>query len=367
MNGADKMYKLSQIGPAARWIAIMLLGLIVSCTRADAPQSGTVKASGAAPASDAACTCPDQQAQLDLTRQLLADDSSRYQAARERAKAWLDRLRVDPFELREHGLKGKKKLAEQLDAYTWLTRGATPLEKRQLMARIRAVAAVTYEPRFHDMLSISDVQFKQDSTSYLRIAYLMDGLGLDTKLYRQEIAKILPRLDAQMPQRGSHQVMAFDWYYQHFGLAEPFPLAIGFEHGIIHAQPDPYKLGEQEAYTLTHEIFVPYHFGDDLDADFFNPAQKQYLRRALDRLTVHYIMRNDPDIVSELLSCMRYLHFTDLPVYREGLSYILDNQNPDGSWGRYENLRPRLGDYVDQELYLHTTSVAIGALTVAYH
>jgi hypothetical protein len=193
----------------------------------------------------------------------------------------------------------------------------------------------------------------------------MDGLGLDTRLYRQEITKIRPRLDQQMPERGSHQLMAFDWYYKHFGLPEPYPLAAGFERGIIHGQPDPYKLNEQETYALTHEIFVPYRYGDDLDADFFNAEQKQYLRHALDRLTVHYIMRNDPDIVSELLSCMRYLRFTDLPVYREGLSYLLDRQNPDGSWGRYEDLRPRLGDYVEQELYLHTTSVAIAALTAA--
>lgn len=355
-------------GPLA--LLHLLLLLAPGCDRSTAPAgSGTVATTAAAAtaAGAADCACARERERV-LLRAFLDREQPRYEQAIARARSWLDALRVDPLELRQKGIKGKKKLVELIDAYVRLHDIAPEAERPALLERIRAVAAPTYRPEYHDMQRIGDVPFKQDATSYLRAAYLLEHVGLETTLYRKEIAAIQPRLDAQMKRRGAHQRMAFHWYYQHFGLMEPFPLDQGYQQGVIASRRDPYEFADpMQVYALTHEIFVPYRFGEKLDADFFDEEEKSYLRHALDRLTVHYLMRNDPDLVSELVSCIRFLKLTDLPVYREALAYLLAAQLPDGKWGSYEHVRPRLGDYVEQGFYLHTTAVAIDALSVAFH
>src|SRR6266446_5234079 len=57
----------------------------------------------------------------DLAR-FLATNRPAYLEAMRRARAWLDALHVDPLELRGKGIKGKKKLVEQLEAYYRLWR-----------------------------------------------------------------------------------------------------------------------------------------------------------------------------------------------------------------------------------------------------
>ncbi len=298
----------------------------------------------------------------------LESHRDRYRIAVQRAQTWIDSLAIDPFDLRLHKVKGKKKLAECLDFYIRLYDIAPAHDKAALMDAIKKRVAITAEPRYHDMASLDDLQFKQDATSYLRVAFLMDRIGLDTRFYRDEIKRILPRLNAHMVIRGIDQRMAFHLYYLHFGLAEPFPLASAFEAGIIAARRAPAEINDRKSvYSLTHEIFVPYQFGDKLDAKFFSDDDKTYLRPVLSVLTRKYIKLNDPDLVSELSSCLSYLQFTDLPVYQAALSYLLDCQQADGKWGDYEAYRPFYGEYVNQGYYLHTTLVALDALTTAFH
>lgn len=296
-------------------------------------------------------------------------NEERYREALVRTRSWLDTLEVNPTDLRAHGIKGKKKLAELLDVYLRLYDLAATGDKQALLERIRSITALTATPGYHDMLRVTDQQFKEDSTSYLRVAFLMDRFGLDTKLYRQEILKVLPRLNDHMKYRGSDQRMAFHLYYKHFGLEEPFPLQAAYQTGVISSRHDPawFKQNKMEMYNLTHEIFVPYEFGEKLDADFFAEPDKAYLRPLLADLTAYGIGLGDADITAELTSCLRYLHFTDLPVYQASLQYLLKSQRPDGKWGDYERHRGYYGDYVNQAFYLHTTLVVVDALTTAFH
>jgi len=360
-------FQRCSVGAAWPVLAALLLLLAACDRRGVAPPAGGGSAGALAAAATDPCACcrPAEEAR---TARFLDENQGRYEAALARARRWLDALRVEPAELRQAGIKGKKKLVEQLDSYLRLYGVAQPAERAALAQRIKEVAAPTSRPEYHDLLQVGDEVFKQDATSYLRAAYLLEQVGLDTTLYRAEIAKIQPRLDGHMGRRGAHQRMAFHWYYKHFGLTEPFLLAEGFKLGVIAKRLDAYSYKQAlQVYDLTHEIFVPYQFGEKLDADFFNEDEKIYLRKTLDRLTVRYIMIDDADLVSELVSCIRFLRFTDLPVYREALGYLLDAQRPEGKWGSYERMRQRLGDLVDQGYYLHTTAVAIDALTVAFH
>ncbi|MCI0659423.1 MAG: hypothetical protein L0170_20430 [Acidobacteria bacterium] len=302
---------------------------------------------------------------IDLPR-FLAANRPTYLVAIRRARGWLDELQVDPIELRVKGIKGRKKLVEQLDAYYRLWKVAADPEKSDLLERIRQVVALTYEDRYHDMASINPEWFKQDSTSYLRAAVLMERLGLDTRRYRDEIKLIHPRLDEQMTRRGPHQQRTFHWYYQYFGLQEPFPLGGALEKGVIARRIDPRTLSVNQAYELTHEVYAPYEFGDRLDVDPFREEDKLYLRNALNQLAAQTIRSRDPDLLGEVVECMHFLRLSDQPAYGAGVSYLLGSQNEDGSWGKYPAQENLPGSNVKIDLQLHTTDVVIGALTAVF-
>lgn len=303
----------------------------------------------------------------ELTLRYLQTQSGRYSAALKKARSWLDQLVVDPFVLREHGVKGKKKLTELFDAYRKLLAIAPQGEQSAIKTRISKIAAITAEPRFHDMPTLNETTFKEDATSYLRIAFLLDKMGILPPLYRNEIKKAHPRLNDHMRTRGPNQQMAFHLYYQHFKLEEPFPLATAFEGGVIAARR-PLSWFERRipVYDLTHEIFVPYEFGENLDSNFFSADDKAYLRKILADVSRFYIGMQDPDVVGELASCMNYLKQTDMKEYRDALEYLLNAQRENGMWGEYEWLRGRFGNYVDQAFYLHTTMVVLDALIMAF-
>jgi hypothetical protein len=290
----------------------------------------------------------------------------RYRVSMARARTWLDNLTVDPLELRGVGIKGKKKLVEQLDSYYRLWQVGSDDEKVRLLERIRQVVAITYQDRYHDMATISDRWFKQDATSYLRAAVLMERLGLDTRRYREEIKKINGRLNDHMAKRGPHQQRVFHWYYNQFGLAEPFPLGDALDSGVIARRVEPTKMSIDDVYSLTHEVYALYEYGDRLNIDPFDAASKAYLRSTIEALIRRYIGKGDPDVAGELIECIHYLRMQDSPAYANGVHFLLDSQNPDGSWGTYDRQQMRVGDYINQGLRLHTTLVAIGALTAIF-
>ncbi len=291
---------------------------------------------------------------------------ARYKEAIARARSFLDGLEVDPIKLRAAGLKGKKKLTEALDAYALLLRIAAPGDRAAILARVEALARPTQEDRYHDMATIDDRELHEDATSYLRAAFLLDRMGIDVRRYRAEIDKVKGRLDRHLRERGPHQRRAFHGYYRHFGLSEPFPLEGALSRGLIAARADPDRLGRADVYALTHEIYAAYDFGEGLDEEPFDDGARAYLRAALPSLLLAARDRRDPDLVAELSACMRYVRFTGDPVYAEALGYLLDAQNEDGSWGSYAPARARLGDLVKQGLYLHTTMVAIEALSLGF-
>lgn len=291
---------------------------------------------------------------------------AQYRAALHSARAWLDGVRVDPAELRAHGIKGKKKLAEQLDAYARLWKVAPAGEKEALRARAHAVAAVTADPRYHDFGHIGDEQLKQDATSYFRVAVLMERFGFDTSAYRAELKKAQPRIDAQMQRRGPHQQRMFHEYYAHFGLAEPFPLADALEKGVVAQRVPVAGMTPSQAYELTHEVYALFDYGDRLDADPFSADDVAYLKPTLVALAEAAVQKNEPDLLAEVVECLHYLRLDGEPAFRAGVQALLDGQNADGSWGHYAAQQKQYGAFVQQGYYLHTTLVALAALTAAF-
>ena len=335
-----------------RALLIIALGLALSaagCKRAAAPSQEKCRERGFA-----------------RTAAYVDKNFTRHKQMIQKALAFLDRLVIDPVALREEGIKGRKKLVELLDAYVAIHRHAAPEDKATLLARFKRAASVTASPGYHDMLTVSDKQFKQDATSYLRACYLMDKMGLPTGAYRGHIDAIKARLDGHMSKRGWHQRMSFKHYYHHFNMAPPKELQDPFSNTLISRRANPYLLHLGQAYDLTHEVFVPHDYGGKLTTDQFSRDDRIYLRRALEVLATVWIARKDVDLVGELLACLRYTGNHDLQVYRDGLSLILASQQPSGAFGDYERLRPKRGDDLDLALYLHTTSVVMDILPLAF-
>jgi len=300
------------------------------------------------------------------TERFIRKHKPRYLRARDRAIAYLGTFSIDPIALRKQGVKGKKKLVELLDAYVALHRHADQSAKGRLRARFRQAVAVTSRPDYHDLATADEGQLRQDATSYLRACYLMEKMDLDTAGYRKQIRAIKARLDAHMPGRGSHQRMVFRWYYDHFGLEVPPVLEDPTRGSVLRRRPNPYLLTVRQAYQLTHEVFVPFDYGGRLETNAFDAKERAYLRRALEVQTTIQIGRRNADLVGELLACIRFLGHTDLTVYRDGLSFVLSSQRPNGAFGDYEKLRPSRGDQLELGLYLHTTSVVMDILPLAF-
>jgi len=283
-----------------------------------------------------------------------------------RAHSWLDKLTLDLQDLDRNGIPGKRKLAELLSAYVDLYETGRGADRSAVRTRLDTLAAITNEPWYHNMDKVDDATFKRDSTSYLRIALLMDRAGLDTTAYRKQIERIHERLNQHMPARGHHQQMVFHNYYHHFGLKEPYALVEASTVGVIPNRLSPYQLTQTQAYDLTHEVAARYEREDIPPRGAFLPADLVYLRWSLDRLTVRYLMADNRDLVSELAFCMAYVGFTDLAVFREAISALLQSQNPDGSWGSYQEARATYGPRLDVAMYLHTTAMAVKALAVTF-
>lgn len=319
---------------------------------------------GADVADDPYGECVPYSTDAELDR-FLAEHADAYRRAMGRAAAWLLALELDPVALPAH-VKPKKKLAELVDVLIRLHEAGIG-DPDAIRARIEQLARATDRDAYHDMLAVDDRVFKQNSTSYLRVAYLLDRFGVDVSRYRSEIARVHPRLDAHLPERGPHQRGAFRTYYAHFGLKEPFPLEGALTAGFLARRADPAAMDRSAAYAVTHEIFVPFDFGEDLDARPYDADELRWIRHVLAVLTDTWVDRGDPDLVAELVSCLRFVRATDLPQYRRGIEMLFATQAGDGHWGDYERYRSRDGDHVAVKYELHTTAVAIDALTVAFH
>jgi hypothetical protein len=83
-------------------------------------------------------------------------------------------------------------------------------------------------------------------------------------------------------------------------------------------------------------------------------------------LTDRLIRAKDPDLLGEVVECMHYLRLQTEPAYLAGVKFLLENQNADGAWGHYPAERKRLGNFVKQGFELHTTLVALAALTAVF-
>jgi len=289
-----------------------------------------------------------------------------YLLLKHKAWAWFDQLDVDPIELLKHGVKGKKKLAEILDAYLSLYQHTTDAKERdRIQQRVAQLARHTQRSEYHDMLVNSGTEFLQNSMSYFRVLWLLEHFGQETTAYRQQLLAVKPRMDEHFKRRGPWQRAMFAEYYVRFGLEKP-PELSSLPDGVIPQRLPLAQYDRDKAYYLTHEVFVAFDYGLQRTQHSFTPEDLAYLRTILPVLATASRQQQDQDLLAELLLCMTYLGWHTEQEYCQDINYLLDSQNPNGTWGNYEALRNTAGQYLDQQVYLHTTLVAMKALLAAY-
>ena len=305
-----------------------------------------------------------------------------YLQVKQKARAWFDDLEVDSVDLLKHRVKGKKKVAEILGAYiNFLNHTKDPQEIAPITARVKQIVEQTNRPEYHKMGTCSEQELIQNSMSYFRVMWLMREFGLDVSHYLDEVRKVKPRMDEHFKRRGPWQKAMFAEYYDRFGLELPPILNVtAMKKGVVARRlpanriDDPSKTlptgrvkrSVQDSYDLTHEVFVAFNYGLERTQTRFDADDLAYTRKVLPVLVRRYIREENPDLVAELLSCMTYLGRHSEPAYREGVNFLLDVQNADGTWGDYEKHREWYGKYLDQHVYLHTTMVAMRALLEVY-
>ena len=339
---------------------MLLLSTLVlgsaACRRKPAP----------APARVPTCEQRTQEIRRGL-KGLEGQDGRRVRQALARARAWLDGMTVDPVELGRRGLLGKRKLAELLSGYYEFWKSSSANERVRLAPRIEEILRPVRQPAYHDMMTVDRDVFNKESTSYLRIAYMMDRMGLDISDYRKSIAGLKARLDARLLEGGPQVRKILEWHYAYFGLAWPSRLGDPRREFIITIRPDFRGFDRDLIYRFTHEVLALYAYGDALGTDAMSDDELRYARKALYWLTRKNVRAGETDLAAELATCLRLVRALDLPVYTEALAHLLEVQAPSGAWGRYEAVRTRQGEEIERLFQLHTTVVSAQALLLAFH
>jgi len=281
----------------------------------------------------------------------------------QKAKAWLDTLNIDLQAIANKGYGDKKRLSELLGAYWVLHRYSTNIEQEKIQKHIEPFYQYTQTKQYLNLLTQNDKLFKKNSMSYFRIMWLFKEMNFDISHLLKEFKNIQPRMDAHLAQRGDWQKSMFARYYDIFELTKPSSIAHTERlTGIIGKERPLTKYKRMHSYMLTHQIFVAFDYGNKTTQTRFNEKELKYLRRKLPLIVKHYHAKENWDLVAELLTCMIYLNQAHNKAFKSAYNALLDAQNENGTWGDYEKLRPKYGEFTDSKYYLHTTEVALIAI-----
>lgn len=292
-------------------------------------------------------------------------------AAVRRAWPFFAALDPDPIRLRDQlKMKGHKHFTEYLGAMRLLAAWQrTPEVSTAAQARGREVLdRYARGEAFHDLGQADEARLIEDSMSYLRGCLYAEQLGWDTKAWRAEIARILPRLQGHIRTRGTDQRMAFAFLFEALGLPGGESLAELQPLGAIATQRSLESLvaRPENAYDFTHEVFAltwrgrrPLVARSDLE--------RTYARKMAYTLLHVHATEKLHDSAAELLLNRVWLGDPPDPQMAFARRVLLDGQRDDGSIGFHTEslIREKTGNPVYEVRYggyLHTTMVALWAL-----
>jgi len=315
--------------------------------------------------------CGEEEPAGAPLRTALRDLEPRIQALKIRSEAFAASLDVDPVALREErGMKGTKAFVELLRLYRDLGRNASPEQRTSYLAAVRRASHAISDPRYHGLADAPVERFREDVLSYLSAYLLLGDFGLERSRYRAEIDAIVPRIEQDLPNRGPSQRLAFVRHFEALGLPAPDHIDAILPQTLFRRRVPATQLRHMDQYLLTHEIYALTDHGRIPASQVFTRDDIEYFDAVLPVLLESAIERGDVDLAAEIVVSYPMLGRAGEPAYLEGLEFLVDSQNPNGSFGNWEGIRalaaakkPRYD--VDVGFYLHTTEVVIWALAGA--
>lgn len=291
-------------------------------------------------------------------------------AALTKALAFVKPLAVQPWRVRDElGMKGMKHFVEKVQLLRMAAEWPGD-EARRTSAAIALIntLAVTQEDRFHGLLQADDERFREDGMSYVRACWLAGRAGFDTTAFQLRIAQLRPRFEADQRRRGASQRMAISGLHETLGL--PFSEKPEDVYAIsrigTRVNPQYWQQHPSNTYDLTHEVFALTRRGARPLA-FKSDQDRRYTITMVRTLLDAHMRMNNPDMVAELMVNRVQLGEPFDRQLEVGRKFLLERQNPDGSFGRYDEaeLRKNMKNpRYDARIggYLHTTMVVMWAL-----
>ncbi len=285
--------------------------------------------------------------------------------AKKRTAEWFLALDFDIEKIKNKNYPLQKHFSEFLGLGLKLFNQAkTDAERQQIKSKLQKVYDYTLLKDFHNLASLDARSFKRNSMSYLRILYLLEELNFDVMYYKSELNKVKSRIDNHLKQRGDWQKCAFENYYNYFNLKKPAIISDTQNYkGVLNNKLAANQYTLSQVYELTHFVFIAFEYGAKSTQSKFGMEDLNYFYDVLPKLAKKYQLKNNRDILAELVTCMKMLNINDLAL-DNAVTYLLKNQNNDGTWGNYERARKKYGDLVEVKIYLHTALVAYESLTI---
>lgn len=291
----------------------------------------------------------------------------------EKATQWLVNCSVDPIELEKKEMKGKKHFLEKLFAFYQLYLHTTDSSKKEIYRKIlKQMFKVTDNADYH-LINDDESRFKSEIVSYLHACYLMEQLGFDSHKYKGCIKKLLPRIERHLPVRNASVQMTIAYFLRELGYETENAFTRIFKNTLIY---NIKGLGTVNVFDfefnssmlgVCHEIFALSEYGRK-KINLLTKEKKAYLKNIIKSSIEQIISSGDIrylDLLAEMLVSLNYLGCDNLPEYKRGVSFIINCQNENGSFGDYERFRSyfaQQGIDIDIKWYLHSTVVCLWAL-----
>lgn len=292
-----------------------------------------------------------------------------------KAVRWLNKLSVDPLELKKKGMKGKKHFVEKLFIFYQLYLHTNDLEKKEMYRKVLEQMFKMAKSDSYHLIEDDEVLFKSAIVSYVHACCLMEQLGFNVQNYKRNVRELLPRIERHMPTRNASVQMLLVYCLRVLGFETKYSIerilkntlsynleALG-DINIFDLKYNSYMLG------VCHEIFVISEYGGK-KIDLLTKEKKDYLKDTLKSSIKKILSSGDLrylDLLAEMLVSLKYLNCENLPEYRKGIHFIINHQNKNGSFGDYEKFRAYFAQKsvdIDIKWYLHTTAVCLWALLI---
>lgn len=229
---------------------------------------------------------------------------------------------------------------ELLIFYHFYVRSNNPRERKYFRHLITS--------RIHYLLNEHEwgVRYSGETNAYLIFAYVMKKLGIQSSEYQQFIEKEIVNnektyhLDVNM-----NVAISISGLIDGIGYVPKIPFRDILQQGIIaqySERPDliPYnkflanpRYMMEFFYMIAHEIFAMSNFGHRDPTFFLGEESLQWLKGVISMGISRSMEWGEVDILAELIVCAKLLGYIDFEGFEEGVQYILDSQEIDGSFG----------------------------------